>query len=147
MVFSKTDRKMPMRRTPNEIFGVWEFFIESLSKNISRSGTPKIDDFGPFFKSMVEIYVKWEKACFLRPRFFRKIEEMGGFFGGCAPKTVPQVCTNVESFQRKNGRDQPQTRGVTGPNSAVCFLPEHGTTHLCPLVLTSAHCQTHRRSA
>ncbi len=69
--------------------------------NFSRSGTPKIDDFGPFQESMVEISVKWEKTCFWRPRFFRKIEEMGGYFWGCALKCFSQLWTNVESFQKK----------------------------------------------
>ena len=70
--------------------------------NFSRSGTPKIDDFGPFQESMVEISVKCEKTCFLRPRFFRKIEEMGGYFWGCALKFFSQLWTNVESFQKKS---------------------------------------------
>ena len=92
------------------------FISKVCQKIFSRLGTPKIDDFGPFRESMVEISAKWEKERFLRPRFFRKIEEMGGYFWGCALKIFSQVWTNVETFQKKNGRDRLQTRGVTGPS-------------------------------
>ena len=82
MAFWKAGRKKSMRRVPNEVFGVRVFRSKVCENNFSRSGAPKIDDFGPFQESMVEISVKCEKTCFLRPRFFRKIEEMGGYFWG-----------------------------------------------------------------
>ena len=91
--------------------------------NFSMSGTPKIDDFGPFQESMVEISVKWEKTCFLRPRFFRKIEEMGGCFWGCALKFFSQLCTNVESFKKKIFGIGGKLVDLCGFFSARFFLP------------------------
>ena len=79
------------------------FFIESLSKKIFRVGDPKNRRFWGFFqKSMSEISANWEKTCFLCCRFFRKVEEMGGYFGGCALKFFPQNCTNIARFVCKN---------------------------------------------
>ena len=58
------------------------FFIESLSKNIFEVGDPKNRRFWAFFqKSMSEISANWEKTCFSCCRFFRKIEEIGVYFG------------------------------------------------------------------
>ena len=79
------------------------FFIESLSKNIFEVGDPKNRRFWAFFqKSMSEISANWEKTCFLCCRFFRKIEEMGGLFCGCAPKIFSQNCTNIARSVCKN---------------------------------------------
>ena len=51
---------------------------------ILGSGAP-ISDFWPFFRfSILEISANSEKTCFSCCRFFRKIEEMGVYFGGCA---------------------------------------------------------------
>ena len=52
MDFSKKGPKMSMGRVPIEIFGVSKFFYRNfVKKNLSRSGTPKIDDFRPFFRN------------------------------------------------------------------------------------------------
>ena len=88
MDFSKKRPKMPMGRVPIEIFGVSKFFIEILWKNIFEVGDPQNRRFWGFFqKSILEISAKWEKRCFMRSRFFWKIEEMGVIFGG-APQNV-----------------------------------------------------------
>ena len=83
--FSKIGPKMPMGRVPTKIFGVSEFFIESLSKKIFEVGDPKNRRFWAFFqKSMSEISANSEKTCFSCCQFFRKIEEMKVYFRGCA---------------------------------------------------------------
>ena len=66
---------------PERIFWCVRAFTSKVCQNnFSRPGAHKIDEFGLFQESMIEISVKWEKACFLRPRFFQKIEEMGVYF-------------------------------------------------------------------
>ena len=78
-----------MRRVPTKIFGVLEFFYRKFVKNkFSRSGTPKIDYFGPFFKNRCPKFLptrkkrvfrladffeksrKWEFILGVRPYFF-----------------------------------------------------------------------------
>ena len=94
---------MSMGRVPTKIFGVSEFFIESLSKIIFEVGDPKNRRFWAFFqKWMFEIPANWEKTCFLCCRFFRKIEEMGVYFGGCALIFFSQKLTNIARFVCKN---------------------------------------------
>ena len=79
------------------------FFIESLSKKSFRVGDPKNRRFWVFFqKSMSEISVSGEKTCFLSCRFFWKIEEMGGYFWGCALIFFSQKLINVARLVRKN---------------------------------------------
>jgi len=80
------------------------FFIESLSKNIfevTRSGAQKIDDFWLIFKYPSEISTNLEKSCFLRRRFFRKIEEIKGHFCTLPPFFFHQNRTNTS--QRTSG--------------------------------------------
>ena len=79
------------------------FFIESLSKNNFEVRGPKYRRFWAYFqKLMSEISTSSEKVCFLRPRFFRKIEEMGSYFWGCAPNYFLQKLMNVAHFVCKN---------------------------------------------
>ena len=86
-VFSKKGHKIPMRRPPTEISGDPYFFYRKLLKKQFRGQGPPIDDLGPLFqKSKPEISANSEKPCFLCCRFFWKIEEIGGYFWGCAPK-------------------------------------------------------------
>ena len=69
--FSKIGHKMSMGRVPTAIFGVSEFYIESLSKKFCAVGDPKNRRFWAFFqKPMSEISVSGEKTCFLSCRFF-----------------------------------------------------------------------------
>ena len=79
------------------------FLSKVCQKKFSRSGTPKIDDFVAFFqKSMSEISANWEKTCFSCCRFFRKIEEIGVYFGGCALIIFSQKFINMAGFMCKN---------------------------------------------
>ena len=83
--FSKIGPKMPIGGVPTKIFGASEFFYRKFVKKYFRSrGPPKSTIFGLFKKSMSEISANSEKTCFLCCRFFRKIEEMEVYFGGCA---------------------------------------------------------------
>ena len=84
-VFSKIGHKMSMGRVPTKIFSVSEFFIESLSKKFSRSGTPKIDDFEPFFKNRCPEFLPIEKkrvfSLFCVADFFEKSRKWGVILG------------------------------------------------------------------
>ena len=85
--FSKIGHKMPMGRVLTKIFGVSEFFYRKFVKNNFRGRGPENRRFCAFFqKSMSEISANSEKTCFSCCRFFRKIEEMGVYFGGVRPK-------------------------------------------------------------
>ena len=102
MVFRKQGLKCRWGGSRPKFLVCPSFFIESLSKKNFEVGDPKNRRFWAFFqKSMSEISANWEKTCFSCCRFFRKIEEMGGYFWGCALKSFFQLCTNVESFQKK----------------------------------------------
>ena len=67
------------------------FFHKILIKILRVTGNfgrgPLIDDLEPLFqKSKPEISANWEKTCFFCCWFFWKIEEIGGYYWGCAPK-------------------------------------------------------------
>ena len=49
--FSKIGHNMSMGRSPTEIVFVLEFFYRKFVKKNFAVGDPKIDDFGPFFKT------------------------------------------------------------------------------------------------
>ena len=49
--FSKIGSKMSMGRSPTANFFPGVFLSKVCQKKFSRSGTSKIDDFGPFFKN------------------------------------------------------------------------------------------------
>ena len=87
--FSKIGHKMSMGRVPTKIFGVSEFFLSKLcEKKFSRSGTPKIDDFGPFFKNRCPIFLPTgKKRVFRVADFFEKSRKWGVIFGG-APQNL-----------------------------------------------------------
>ena len=78
MTFSKTDRKIPMRRLPNKIFGVWEFLHPKFVKKHFRGREPQESTIlGLFINRWSKFLPIGNKRVFLRPRFFQKIEEMG----------------------------------------------------------------------
>ena len=98
------------------------FFIESLSKKNFAVGDPKNRRFWAFFqKSMSEISAKWEKTCFSCCRFFRKIEEMGVYFGGCALMFFSQKLINIARFLCKNQGDRARTCKVIEHPMSVFF--------------------------
>ena len=101
--FSNIGPKISMGRSPAEMFFYGSFFIESLSKKIFEVGDPKNRRFWAFFqKSMSEISANSEKTCFSCCRFFRKIEEMGVYFGGCALIFFSQKLINIAGFVCEN---------------------------------------------
>ena len=103
------------------------FFIESLSKKIFEVGDPKNRRFWAFFQnSMSEISANSEKTCFSCCRFFRNIEEMGAYFGRCAPKLFSQKRVNIARFVCKNYGYRARTRKVIEHPMSVFFLGEHG---------------------
>ena len=76
--FYKAGRKMIMRTVPNEGFGAWEFLDRKIVKIIFWGrGPPKSTILG-FSGIDGRNFCEVGKNVFLRPRFFRKIEEMGG---------------------------------------------------------------------
>ena len=107
------------------------FFIESLSKNIFEVGGPKNRRFWAYFQKLVsEISTSSEKVCFLILRFFRKIEEMGGYFWGCALKFVSEKLINVAEFRCEKKRDRGQTRRFIKIAKPVIFLSKYGSSEL-----------------
>ena len=60
---------MSVGRVLTEIFGVSEFFYRKCVKNKSRSGTPKIEDFGSFFRKK-RVFGVADFSEKLRKRFF-----------------------------------------------------------------------------
>ena len=86
--FSKIGRKMSTRGPPTPIFVDWKFFyLNFVKKKFSRSGTLKIDDFGPFFKNKCSKFLPTRKKRVFRVvDFFEKSRECFFFVGGgCAP--------------------------------------------------------------
>ena len=83
-VFSKMGPKMSMGRSPIAIFFLREFFHRKFVQKIFRDwGSQKSMILGLSSKIDVQNFCQLGKACFSRPRFFRNIEEMGGYFWGC----------------------------------------------------------------
>ena len=71
--FSKIGPKMSMGRVPTEIFGVGLFLSKVCQKQFSSSGTPKIEDFGPFFKNRCPKFLpSGKKRVFRVADFFEK---------------------------------------------------------------------------
>ena len=90
MAFSRIGTKMSMGMVQTKIFGESEFFHRKfVNKKFSRSGTPKIDDFGPFFKNKCPKFLPTRKKRVFRVAdFFEKSRKWGFFFGG-----APQLLT------------------------------------------------------
>ena len=127
MVFRKKGIKSRWGGPRSKFLVSLNFFIEILWKKIFGVGDPKNRRFWGFFqKSIPEISASWEKTCFLCCRFFWKIEEMEGYFGGCAPNFFLQKLSNIARFQFKNERDRRRTRGVTAVYFSVFILSQHG---------------------
>ena len=103
------------------------FFIESCQKSFSRSGTQKIDNFGPFFENRSSKFLPSGKKRVFETLFFSKNRGKGGYFWWSAPKMFLQNWTNIARFQFKNERDRRRTRGVIRPSYQEFILPEHGT--------------------
>ena len=120
---------MSVGRSPTEIFWESEFFYRKFVKKVFEVGGPKNRLFWAYFqKLMSEISTGLEKVCFLRPRFYRKIEEMGSYFLGCAPNYFLQKLMNVAHFLCK-------TRKVVGPYFSLIFLTQNGRTVLLTIFL------------
>ena len=129
MVFRKLALKCRCGGSRPQFLVCPSFFIESLSRKIFEVGDPKNRRFWAFFqKSMSEISANWEKTCFLCCRFFRKIEEMRVYFGGCALIFFSKIWTNVQRPVCKNQGDRRGTRKVIEHPMSVFFWGEHGTT-------------------
>ena len=77
---------MSMGRVPTEIFGVSEFFIESLSKNIFV-GSQKSTFLGLLSKIDVRNFCHLGENVFFETSFFLKSRGNGGLFLGVRPKT------------------------------------------------------------
>ena len=131
MVFRKQALKCRWGGSRPKFLVCPSFIIESLSKTIFEVGDPKNRRFWAFFqKSMSEFSANSENTCFSCCRFFRKIEEMGVYFGGCAPKFFSQTLVNIARFVFKNQGDRRGTRKVIEHPMTVFFLEEHGTTKM-----------------
>ena len=112
--------KMSMRRVPPKFYLCGSFFIESLSKKFSGSGTPKID---------VRNFCQLEKNVFFENWDLGFFEKSGkwGYFGGCAPIFFLQKLTNIGRFQFKIERVWRRTRGVIGPYFSLNIFTKHGS--------------------
>ena len=127
MVFRKQALKCRWEGSRPKFLVCPSFFIESLSKKIFEVGVPKNRRFWAFFqKSMSEISANSEKTCFSCCRFFRKIEEMEVYFGGCALIFFLQKLTNIARFVCKNQGDQARTRKVIEHPMTVFILSPYG---------------------
>ena len=86
--FSKIGPKMSMGRSPTANFFFREFFLSKVcQKKFSRSGTSKIDDFGPFFKIDVRNFCQMGKNVFFETSFvYLKSRGNGGAIFGGAPQ-------------------------------------------------------------
>ena len=103
MVFRKKGIKSRWGGPRSKFLVSLNFFIEILWKKIFGVGDPKNRRIWGFFqKSMSEISANWEKTCFSCCRFFRKIEEMRVYFGGCALIFFSQKLINIAGLVCKN---------------------------------------------
>ena len=72
---------------PDQNFWCVGVFLSKVCQKIfSRSGTPKIDDFGPFFKNGCPKYLLGGKNVFFVLPIFSKNRGNGGLFLGVRPK-------------------------------------------------------------
>ena len=101
-----------MRKLPNEIFGVREFLYRKFDKKVFEVGDPKNQRFWAISEIGGRNFCQMGRV-FLRPQFFRKIEEMKVTFGGAPQK----FCSKLGWWRKpseKSGSDRRRTRGVTG---------------------------------
>ena len=81
MTFSKISSKMSMRDHRPKFLVCQSFLSKVCQKYFSRSETPKIDDFGPFFKNRSLKYLpSGKKRVFGDLVFFEKSRKWGIIF-------------------------------------------------------------------
>ena len=118
-----------MRRVPTKIFGVSEFFYRKFTKKHFRGREPqKSTILGLFSKIDARNFCQMgKKSVFWDLIFFWKIEEMGGYFWGCALNFFSEICGNVAPFLLKNEGDWWQTHGVISTSYQEFIFTEYGT--------------------
>ena len=83
MVLFKIEPKMSMGGPGRNFWCVGAFLSKVCQKQFSRSGTPKIDDFGPFFKNRCPKFLPTgKKRVFHVADFFEKSRKLGFILGG-----------------------------------------------------------------
>ena len=109
--FSKIGSKMSMGRVPTKIFCASEFFYRKfVKKNFCGRGPQKSTILGLFSKINVRNFCQLGKTYFLRPRFFWKVEDMGGYFWGCAPNCFFMKTCEPTWFPEKWEDSEPNSR-------------------------------------
>ena len=107
-----------------------EFFYQKDVKKFFRGrGPQKSTILGLFSKIDVRNFCQQiysEKKCFSCCRFFRKIEEMGVYFGGCALIFFSQKLINIAAFVCKNYDDRARTRRFLEHPMSVFILTQYG---------------------
>ncbi len=122
-----------MKRVPIEIFGVSEFFYRKfVKKNFRGRGPQKSTILGLFSKIDVRNFCQLGKNVFFVLPIFLKNRGNGGLFLGVRPKIFSQLCTNVESFQKKIFGIGGKLVDLCGFFSARFFLPSTVAAHLSP---------------
>ena len=81
----------------------FRFLSKVCPKKFSWSGTPKIDDFGSFFKNRCPKFLpSGKKGVFWDLAFFEKLRKWGVVFGGAPQNCFLQKLTNVARLVCKN---------------------------------------------
>ena len=103
------------------------FLSKVCQKKFSRSGTPKIDDFGPFFKNRCPKFLPTRKKRVFRVADFFEKSRKWRFILRVRPNFFSPKLINIAGLACKNYDGRARTRRFLEDPMSVSFLSQHST--------------------